>query len=86
MRSVQLAQHLGEKVLEIVIVVYVGHELGVILPVAGPVDAMDGRIIELLVDLFPYMLEKVVPFGSGFELIVSGKGDRSYCVSSYIYL
>ena len=69
--SVEFAQHFREEILEVEIVVQVRDELLVIGLVAGPVDSVDRRVVELLLDLLPNVIEDVIPLGLRLEFIFS---------------
>ena len=60
--SVQLTEHFREHLLEIEVVVDVRQELSVCVAIICPVNSMNVRYIELLVHLFPYMVEDVFSF------------------------
>ena len=59
MRAIELAEHLREHVAEVVVVVDIRQELRIGLLVSCPVDAMQLRIIELILDLLPDMVEDI---------------------------
>ncbi len=58
MRSVQLAKHFAQHLLEVEIVVDVRQELLVGLTVTFPVNTMNLRVIELVFHLSPYVVEE----------------------------
>ena len=60
MRGVELAQHLAEHLLEVIVVVDVWQELLVGLAIAFPIHAMKLWIVELVLYLSPDMVEEVL--------------------------
>ena len=56
-RTIQFTQHFAQHVAEVVIIVDVRQETLIILTVAYPVDAMYRGIVELLLNLSPYVVE-----------------------------
>ena len=59
MGTVEFTEHLGEQVLEIEVVVYIGEELRVVVVHSLPVHAVDCGVVELLVHLLPAVFEDV---------------------------
>ena len=74
MRSIQLTQHLGQHIAEVVYVVDVWQELLVNLFIASPVHTMQIVAVELIVNLAPDVLEQILTLGKrtvvevGFEI------------------
>ena len=68
-RTVEFAEHLREKVLEIELVLDVWKELPVVVLETLPVHTVDLRVVELFIHLFPDMVEDVGTFCAGLELI-----------------
>ncbi len=64
MRSVQFAEHLRQHLRKIVVVVDMVKEAAVGFMVSFPVHTMDFRIIELVVDLTPCVIEYILTFHS----------------------
>ena len=75
MGSVQFAEQFAQQVLEVVVVVDVGEEAGIIRVVVVPVGPMEVFDIELFLDLFPGVLEDVRAFFSGFEFELAAERD-----------
>ena len=75
MRTVEFAQHLGKKVLEILSVGDVRQELHIVVVHSLPVQTVDVLVIELLVNLLPGMLEDIFTLLGGPILEFSGKAD-----------
>ena len=75
MRGVQLAQHLGEHLREVVIVVYVGQEAGIDTAVVVPVHTVQVDVVELVLDLTPYVVEDIVALLVGAVVLKSLEAD-----------
>ena len=76
MRAVQFAQQFGKHLLEIVIVVDMRQETGIRLFVAFPIDAADGRVVELILYLTPCMVEDVFALFGRTIVEIGRKLDR----------
>ena len=86
MRSVQLAQHFAQHLLEVEIVVDVRQELLIGLAVTFPVNTMNLRVVELVFHLSPYVVEEILALLGWLIVEVSLEADVLGAESAQIHL
>ena len=86
MRSVQLAKHFAQHLLEVEIVVDVRQELLIGFAVTFPVNTMNLRVVELVFHLSPYVVEEILALLGWLIVEVSLEADVLGAESAQIHL